>query len=98
MHEKQPVGYVVAGVDERLNQEKSAKHGWILNIGVLKPYRQRDVGTSLMLRAMSHLKVQGMEDALLYVDDQNPTHAMKLYEKVGFQIHHKSASYELQVG
>lgn len=95
MHEKQPIGYVVAGVDERLNREKSAKHGWILNIGVLKPYRQRDVGTSLMLRAMSHLKAQGMEDALLYVDDQNPTHAIKLYEKVGFQIYHKSNSYEL---
>jgi mycothiol synthase len=97
MYEKQPVGYVVAGVDERLNQEKSAKHGWILNIGVLKPYRQRDVGTNLMFRAMSHLKAQGMEDALLYVDDQNPTHAIKLYEKVGFQIHHKSTSYELQL-
>ena len=95
MLEKQPIGYVVAGVDERLNQEKSAKHGWILNIGVLKPYRQRDVGTSLMFRAMSYLKAQGMEDALLYVDDQNPTHAIKLYEKVGFQIHHKSTSYEL---
>jgi mycothiol synthase len=97
MLEKQPIGYVVAGVDERLNQEKSARHGWILNIGVLKPYRQKDVGTTLMLRAMTHLRIQGMEDALLYVDDQNPTHAIKLYEKVGFQIHHKSVSYELQI-
>lgn len=93
----QPVGYVVAGIDERLNREKNAKHGWILNIGVLKPHRQKDVGTALMLRGMSYLEAQGMEDALLYVDDQNPTHAIKLYEKVGFQIHHKSASYELQL-
>jgi mycothiol synthase len=91
------VGYVVAGIDERLNREKKARHGWILDIGVLKPYRQRDIGTTLMLRAMSHLKTQGMEDALLYVDDENPTHAMRLYEKVGFQIYHKSASYELQL-
>jgi mycothiol synthase len=97
MHEQQPIGYVVAGIDEKLNQEKNAKHGWILNIGVLKRYRQRDVGTALILRAMSHLKTQGMEDALLYVDDQNPTHAIKLYEKVGFQIHLKSVSYELQL-
>jgi mycothiol synthase len=93
----QPVGYVVGGIDEKLNREKNAKHGWILNIGVLKPHRRKDLGTTLMLQAMSHLKAQGMEDALLYVDDQNPTHAMKLYEKIGFQIHHKSASYELQL-
>jgi len=97
LHEKQPIGYVVAGVDERLNREKGAKYGWILNIGVLKPYRQRDVGTNLMYRAMSHLREQGMEDALLYVDDENPTHAMKLYEKVGFKVHHKSGSYELEL-
>ncbi len=93
----QPVGYVVTGVDERLNREKNARHGWILDIGVLKQYRRRDVGTTLMLQAMSHLKTQGMEDALLYVDDQNPTQAMRLYEKVGFQVYNKSASYELQL-
>lgn len=95
--DSQAVGYVVTGIDERLNREKNARHGWVLDIGVLKPNRRRDVGTTLMLRAMSYLKTQGMEDALLYVDDQNPTHAMKLYEKVGFQTYHKSASYELQL-
>jgi len=97
MLDNQPLGYVVAGIDEGLNREKNAKYGWILNIGVLKPHRRKDVGTALMLRAMSYLKEQGMENALLYVDDQNPTHAIKLYEKVGFTVHHKNATYELQL-
>jgi len=97
MLDNQPIGYVVAGIDEGLNREKNAKYGWILNIGVLKPHRRKDVGTALMLRAMSYLKEQGMENALLYVDDQNPTHATKLYEKVGFRLYHKNASYELQL-
>jgi ribosomal protein S18 acetylase RimI-like enzyme len=95
--DNQTVGYAVTGIDERLNREKNTRHGWVLDIGVLKPYRRRDVGTTLMLRAMTYLKTQGMEDALLYVDDQNPTHAMKLYEKVGFQTYHKSISYEIQL-
>jgi ribosomal protein S18 acetylase RimI-like enzyme len=97
MLDNQPIGYVVAGIDEGLNREKNAKYGWILNIGVLKPHRRKDVGTALMLRAMSYLKEQGMENALLYVDDQNPTHAIKLYEKVGFRLYHKNATYELQL-
>ena len=97
MLDNQPIGYVVAGIDEGLNREKSAKYGWILNIGVLKPHRRKDVGTALMLRAMSYLKEQGMENALLYVDDQNPTHPIRLYEKVGFRLYHKNASYELQL-
>ncbi len=91
------VRHIVIGVDERLNKEKNTKQGWILNVGVLKPYRRRAIGTKLMLHAMSYLKTAGLEDALLYVDDQNPTHAIKLYEKVGFQPYRKTVSYELQL-
>lgn len=92
-----PVGYVVAGIDVGLNKEKSVKYGWILDIGVLKSYRRKGVGSALMHRAMHYLESRGMENALLYVDDQNPTCAMKLYEKVGFTVYHKNAVYELQL-
>jgi ribosomal protein S18 acetylase RimI-like enzyme len=34
---------------------------------------------------------------LLYVDDQNTTEALKLYEKVGFKVFHKNTVYELQL-
>ena len=97
LSDNRPVGYVVASIDERLNREKNARYGWISNIGVLKPYRRKELGMALMLRAMSFLKAQEMENALLYVDDQNPTNAMKLYEKVGFKIYHKNITYELQI-
>lgn len=92
-----PVGYVIAGIDVRLNGEKSTKCGWILDIGVLKPYRRRGMGQTLMIRAMHYLRSQEMEDSLLYVDDQNPTCAIRLYERVGFKVYHKSAVYELQL-
>jgi mycothiol synthase len=94
---KQPIGYVVTGIDVGLNREKNVKYGWVLDIGVLKPYRRQKIGATLILRAMQYLKTQGMEEALLYVDDQNPTHAIRLYEKVGFKVYHKSAIYELQL-
>lgn len=95
--EKQPLGYVIAGIDVGLNEEKSVKYGWVLDIGVLKPQRRRKIGSTLIHRAMQYLKSQGIENALLYVDDQNPTRAIKLYEKVGFRVYHKSAVYELQL-
>lgn len=95
--ERKPVGYVVTGIDVGLNREKNVKYGWVLDIGVLKSYRRQKIGATLILRAMQYLKTQGMDKALLYVDDQNPTHATKLYEKVGFRVYHKSAIYELQL-
>jgi mycothiol synthase len=93
--EDKPVGFVVAGIDAGLNREKCFKCGWILSIGVLKPYRRKGAGSTLMLQAMRYLKSLEMENALLYVDDENPTCAMKLYEKVGFKVFRKNAVYEL---
>lgn len=93
--ESEPVGFVAVGIDEGLNSEKNVRYGWILDIGVLKPNRQKGIGTTLMLEAMRLLKTQEMEDALLYVDDMNPTNAIKLYEKLGFKIMRKNIVYQL---
>jgi mycothiol synthase len=93
----EPVGYVIAGIDVRLNEEKHTNYGWILDIGVLKPFRRRKIGSTLMHSAMRYLRSLGIEDALLYVDDQNPTEAIKLYKRVGFEVFHSNAVYELQL-
>lgn len=97
LFQNQPVGFVAVGIDEGLNVEKNVKYGWILEIGVLKPNRKKGVGTRLMLQGMNLLKAQGMESALLYVDDLNPTNAMKLYEELGFAAARKYIVYELSL-
>jgi mycothiol synthase len=93
--DNQPVGYVGVGVDEGLNREKSLKWGWILDIGVLKPHRRKGIGNSLMFYALKLLKTMQMDDAVLYVDDMNPTGAIKLYEKLGFKVLRKHIVYQL---
>jgi ribosomal protein S18 acetylase RimI-like enzyme len=91
----QPLGYAGVGIDEGLNKEKNVKWGWILDIGVLKLHRRRGIGANLMLHSMRSLKVTGMEEAVLYVDDMNPTNAIKLYEKLGFKVLRKNIIYQL---
>ena len=93
--ENQPVGFAGIGIDERLNREKKKKWGWILDIGVLKPFRRKGIGTALMLHSMQILKNEKMEHAVLYVDDMNPTKAIKLYEKLGFNVLRKNVVYQL---
>jgi len=44
---------------------------------------------------MQTLRGLGMKDAFLYVDDMNPTGAIKLYEKLGFKTLRKSIIYQL---
>jgi mycothiol synthase len=91
----QPVGYGGVAIDEGLDKEKNLKWGLIADIGVLKPYRRIGIGTCLMLHMMRTLKGLGMKDAFLYVDDMNPTEAIKLYEKLGFKTLRKSIIYQL---
>ena len=88
------VGYVGVGVDEEYNLQRNTKIGEVTVIGVLKPYRTAGVGTSLMLHALEEIKNKGMTGAILGVDDYNPTKAMGLYEKVGFEVKKKDLIYQ----
>jgi len=69
----------------------------VSSIGVLRPYRRLGVGTALVLEGLEWLRERGMEEAMLEVDDDNPTEAIKLYEKVGFKIAHKEFVYERRI-
>ncbi|MEM2119279.1 MAG: GNAT family N-acetyltransferase [Candidatus Bathyarchaeia archaeon] len=92
--DEQPAGFVGAVIDEELNKEKKLRWGWIYDVGVLKSYRRKGIGARLMLHAMQRLKHYGMADIVLYVDEMNPTKAIKLYEKLGFKTLYKGITYQ----
>ena len=95
--EGEHVGYVGAGIGEMDNRAKNTKNGWILSIGVLKPYRNTGIGTRLILHGLNFLKANGMTTAMLGVDDSNVTRAKHLYEKVGFKETWKQLIYEKKI-
>jgi len=91
------VGYIGIGIDEGYNSARNAKVGWVIDIGVLKPYRRMGIGTKLILHGMALLKDKGMTVAMLGVDDWNVTKAIRLYEKVGFKVAEKGVFYEKSI-
>lgn len=46
-----------------------------------------------MLGALKFLKAKGIKEAELGVDDSNPTKAIELYKKVGFEVVKKERTY-----
>jgi len=95
---EKPIGFVDVGIDQKYNKERNTRIGWILSIGVLKQNRLNGIGTRLMIEGMKLLKTMGMTEAMLGVDDQNPTKAIKLYEKVGFSVVRKDVAYRKSIG
>ena len=91
------VGCVGVGIDEKHNLEKSGQAGEVFTIGVLKEHRRKGIGTRLMLHGLERLNAKGMTKAVLGVENDNVTHAMRLYEKLGFRVKKREIILEREV-
>jgi len=73
-------------VDQAENAEFHRLRGYTENIMVRRAWRRRGLARALLLRSLRLLKDVGMEQAMLTVDAENPSGAMRLYESVGFTL------------
>jgi mycothiol synthase len=72
-------------IDPEDNEHNNRKEGWIDILGTRRGYRNKGLGTAMLLAGMHLLKADGMDTAVLGVDAENPTGALRLYESVGFK-------------
>jgi mycothiol synthase len=59
--------------------------GWIAELGVRPPWRGRGIGSALLRRAFATFAERGLPRVMLNVDSENPTGAVRLYERVGMR-------------
>ena len=73
------VGFCVNWVNADIQE------GYIQAIGVIPGWRGRGLASALMARALTNFRNEKLMRAALDVDTQNPTGALRLYEKHGFE-------------
>lgn len=56
-------------------------------------YRRRGIATALIGAALSNAVTQGFEAASLEVDTDNPSGALRVYERAGFTVSHSATTY-----
>lgn len=61
------------------------KIAWLLAIGVRRPWRKMGLGAALVSQAMLNCRAAGLDYLRLGVDSDNPTGALRLYERLGFR-------------
>lgn len=76
------------------NDRLDVNRGWLEKISVRRPWRRRGLGGALTAAALAHLRDAGMTEAMLGVDAQNPTGALGLYERLGFEVDQRSAVWQ----
>jgi mycothiol synthase len=99
-----PAGFLLHEHDGRLVGfcwTKAHRHhepplGEIYVIAVDPEAGRRGLGRLLTLAGLDHLHADGLGVAMLYVDGANVA-ALRLYEKLGFTVHHTDTSYATEV-
>ena len=68
--------------------------GWVSVLGVRKPWRRKGLGLALLLNGLRELRARGKTHAGLGVDAENPTGAVRLYERAGMAVERRYIWYD----
>ncbi len=71
-------------VNRETNERQGTRVGWIQDLGVRRAWRKRGVASALLCASMRAFQADGLDTAMLGVDTENLTGALKLYERLGF--------------
>jgi ribosomal protein S18 acetylase RimI-like enzyme len=87
------VGTVLNFIDKQENAQYERKRGHVELISVKRLWRGKGIAKAMIARSLKILKDHGMTEAALGVDAENPSGALHLYQKMGFQIEKRAAFY-----
>jgi mycothiol synthase len=86
-------GSVFTSVNREENELLGANRAWLDHISVRRRWRRQGVAAALIVSTLELLRERGVEEAALGVDAENPTGALRLYERLGFVRHKTGISY-----
>jgi mycothiol synthase len=86
-------GICLNKVDPDWIAETGRQEGLVNALGVLREYRRLGLGTALLAQGLHTLRRAGMDFAYLGADAQNLTGAVRIYERLGFQVRKTTAVY-----
>jgi ribosomal protein S18 acetylase RimI-like enzyme len=86
-------GMVLNFINEKENEEYGRLRGYTETICVRRPWRRQGVAKALIANSLRVLKAQGMMEAALGVDADNPNGALHLYRSMGFQVVKEFTTY-----
>jgi ribosomal protein S18 acetylase RimI-like enzyme len=68
-----------------------------MSLGVKRPWRGRGLASALLAASFNVFQEAGMTHSMLAVDSENPTGALRLYQKMGYEVIRGSITSELDV-
>jgi mycothiol synthase len=70
---------------------------WVDDVMVRRPWRSRGLGLALLLELFARLHERGRDDVSLWVDSENATGAVRLYEAAGMHVWRHMGVFKLEL-
>lgn len=86
-------GSVMNAVHPTENAAFGYSRGWLEHVSVRRAWRGRGLASALIGRSLVLLRDRGLTQAALGVDGENPTGALKVYERMGFVVHRRAEAF-----
>lgn len=91
------VGYLLTSEFDAHEQVTGRREAYLAKIGVRREMRGRGIASGLLRHALTSYKDAGFHESSLDVDTNNPTGAFGLYERHGYRVESRTATYELRL-
>ena len=89
----QVAGGIINGIERGENEALGLNRGWLHSVFTRRPWRKRGLASALIGRSLTLLRERGMTSAVLGVDADNPTGALGLYERAGFEPTYRATAW-----
>ena len=90
--------YVQSNEYDAYFEATGRREAYVAKVGTRREYRGRGLATSLLQHCLGTYRDAGFEEASLDVDADNPTGALGVYERAGFEVELRRTDYTRRVG
>jgi mycothiol synthase len=90
--------YVQTAEYDAYREATGRREAYVAKVGTRREYRGQGVATALLQHCLADYRRAGFDEAALDVDSQNPTGALGVYERAGFEVELTRADYARWLG
>ena len=89
------VAYLQSHEYDAYFQATGRREAYVGRLGTLREFRGRGLASALLGRALALYREAGFDEASLDVDSENPTGALGIYRRAGFEVESRWTNYVL---
>jgi mycothiol synthase len=86
LDKQEVIGLCLNRVSDEMNRHEGILEGWVQEVAVRRGWRGKGIATALLCASMQAFKASGLQFAGLGVDTENLTGALRIYERLEFEV------------